>query len=150
MNRYCYATAAALAAFLPSFGQSNAEIEELKKQVKALQEQVETLKEGPKVDPETESLMGERFFSGKGLTIGFYGEAKYRVPEHRSQRFDPHRFVLTPSYQINDWLVFNGELEFEHGGIDETGADRRSRFSGEVEIEQIYVDILVNEHFNIR
>ena len=136
---------------LPVYAQAtSAEIEELKKQVQALQQQVETMKEGPKVDAEAEGLLSDRFFKGKGLTIGFYGEAKYRVPESGGNSFDPHRFVLTPTYQINDWLIFNSELEFEHGGIDENPADRRSRFAGEVELEQMYVDILLNEHFNIR
>ena len=129
---------------------SSADIEELKRQVKALQEQVETLKEGPKADPETEALLSERFFKGKGLTIGFYGEAKYRVPESGGHSFDPHRFVLAPTYQINDWLIFNSEFELEHGGVDEAGANRRSRFGGELELEQMYVDMLLNEHFNIR
>ena len=133
------------------YGQApNTEIEELKRQVKSLQEQVQTMKEGPRGDAETEGLLTERFFKGKGLTIGFYGEAKYRIPESGGNSFDPHRFVLAPSYQINDWLVFNSELEFEHGGIDENPPDRRSRFAGEVELEQMYVDILLNEHFNIR
>lgn len=136
---------------LPVYAQAtSAEIEELKKQVQALQQQVETMKEGPKVDAEAEGLLSDRFFKGKGLTIGFYGEAKYRMPESGGNSFDPHRFVLTPTYQINDWLIFNSELEFEHGGIDENPADRRSRFAGEVELEQMYVDILLNEHFNIR
>src|SRR5688572_20703955 len=102
---------------------SNADIEEVKRQEQSLQQQVETMKEGPRVDPETEGLLGQRFFKGKGLTIGLYGEAKYRVPETGGNSFDPHRFVLAPSYQINDWLVFNSELEFEHGGIDENPAD---------------------------
>jgi hypothetical protein len=147
------AYAAAIAAVIasPTYAQNqNADLEALKKQVQALQEQVETLKEGPKVNPENESLLNQRFFRGKGLTIGFYGEAKYRFPETGSPRFDPHRFVLAPSYQINDWLVFNSELEFEHGGIDESTPADRSRFGGEVELEQMFVDILINEHFNIR
>jgi hypothetical protein len=134
-----------------TYGQaSNTDIEELKRQVKTLQEQVQTLKEGPRADSASEGLLSERFFKGKGLTIGFYGEAKYRVPEGGGNSFDPHRFVLAPSYQINDWLVFNSELEIEHGGVDESTPDRRSRFAGEVELEQMYVDILLNEHFNVR
>jgi hypothetical protein len=144
------ASAATLVASGTAFAQNSSEIEELKRQVKALQEQVETMKEGPKADPASEGLLKERFFKGKGLTIGFYGEAKYRAPESGPNTFDPHRFVLVPSYQISDWLVFNSELELEHGGVDEIGADRRSRFAGELELEQMYVDVLLNEHFNIR
>lgn len=146
-----YASAIAAVIASPAHAQNqDPEIEALKKQVQALQEQVEDLKAGPKIDPENESLLNQRFFRGKGLTIGFYGEAKYRIPETGSPKFDPHRFVLAPSYQINDWLIFNSELEFEHGGIDEVPADRRSRFGGEIELEQMFIDILINEHFNVR
>ncbi|HXG47349.1 MAG TPA: hypothetical protein VNO52_06975 [Methylomirabilota bacterium] len=130
-------------------------IETLQKQIQALTEEVERLKEGPVSAEDAKALLGEDFLKQKGLTIGFYGEAKYRFPEAGNDTFDPHRFVLTPSYQLADWLVFNSELEFEHGGLDEvagtTGSgSSRSRFDGEIEIEQFYVDILLNPHFNIR
>lgn len=142
-------TCLGLSGALPLLAQDHsAEIEELKRQVKALQEQIETLREGPTVDSEAEELLDRSFLKRGGLSIGFYGEAKYRVPESGSHSFDPHRFVLTPTYQINDWLVFNSELEFEHGGVDESS--RRSRFDGAIELEQMYVDMLINDHFNIR
>ncbi|MBM3833583.1 MAG: SlyX family protein [Verrucomicrobia bacterium] len=127
----------------------SAVIADLQKQVKTLQEQMERMKEGPPRDVEAEELMKKKLFDSKGLSLGFYGEAKYRFPQSGANRFDPHRFVLTPSYQINDWLVFNSEIEFEHGGIDESSA-AHSRFDGEIEIEQFYVDILLHEHFNVR
>lgn len=127
-----------------------AKIQELEKQIKVLTDEVERLKEGPPRNAELEDAMRRPFFKSKGLSIGFYGEAKYRFPEERNAVFDAHRFVLTPSYQINDWLVFNSEIEFEHGGIDEVSGANRSRFNGEIELEQFYVDILLNPHFNIR
>jgi hypothetical protein len=127
-----------------------ARIQELERQIKALTEEVQRMKEGPATSKEDEDTMKRGFFKSKGLSIGFYGEAKYRFPEEANAVFDPHRFVLTPSYQLNDWLIFNSELEFEHGGIDERSGRSRSRFDGEIELEQFYVDILVNEHFNIR
>lgn len=124
-------------------------ISELQKQIEELRQQVEILKEGPRKDPETEGWLKTNFFGAKGLSIGFYGESKYRFPESGANRFDPHRYVLTPSYRLNDWLVFNSEIEFEHGGIDESSA-AHSRFDGEVELEQMHVDILLHERFNIR
>lgn len=130
---------------------ASAAIEELQKQIKALQEQVELLKEERSYEENApEDLLGPGFFKSKGLSIGFYGEAKYRVPESGNGKFDPHRFVLTPSYQINDWLVFNSEIELEHGAVDESSNSGRNRFDGELELEQFYVDILINDHFNIR
>ena len=144
------ATALTLGALTTNGQAPNPEIEELKRQVQALQQQVETMKEGPRVDAKTESLLKDRFFGGKGLTLGFYGEAKYRVPETGGNSFDPHRFSLTPSYQLNDWLIFKSELVFEHGRLDEVPDDRRSSLAGDLELEQMYVDILLDEHFNIR
>ena len=157
------AAAAALAA-IPAQAQNSdpsAAIAELQKQIQALQEEVSRLKTTTatmatnmpaaraSTDPETNDLLGESFFKSKGLTIGFYGESKYRFPEAGADTFDAHRYVLTPSYEIADWLIFNSELELEHGGVDD-GSGRGSRFDGEIELEQFYVDILINEHFNVR
>lgn len=138
-------------------------IAELRKEIQALRDEVAALKAArstPVVTTQTASpddvsppadsgLLGKEFFKAKGLTFGFYGESKYRFPEAGANSFDAHRYVLSPSYQIADWLVFNSELELEHGGVDES-TSRGSRFNGELELEQFYVDILINEHFNIR
>jgi hypothetical protein len=146
----------------------SAALADLMKEVKALREEVTALKAAQAITiaaatntaspvasapadttADTSSLLGPDFMKVKGLTIGFYGESKYRIPEAGADVFDAHRYVLTPSYQINDWLVFNSEFELEHGGVDESTA-RGSRFNGELELEQMYVDILINDHFNIR
>lgn len=151
------------------YADDSAALADLIKEVKALREEVTTLKAAqatntpalaaaptatpaptkPPPTADTASLLGDDFMKVKGLTIGFYGESKYRVPEAGADAFDAHRYVLTPGYQINDWLVFNSEFELEHGGVDDD-VSRGSRFNGELEIEQMYVDILINEHFNIR
>jgi len=135
-------------------------VAELKKEMQALREEVAALKAARSTIPETvatplaeapagDGLLGKDFMKAKGLTFGFYGESKYRFPESGANSFDAHRYVLTPSYQIADWIVFNSEFELEHGGVDDSTA-RGSRFDGELELEQMYVDILINEHFNIR
>ncbi len=148
----------------------SAALAEMKKEIQALRDEVTALKAAQPARPvpsesatststttattapsdsDTRNLLGDDFMKVKGLTIGFYGETKYRVPEAGADTFDAHRYVFTPSYQISDWLVFNSELELEHGGVDESTA-RGSRFNGELEIEQMYVDILINDYFNIR
>ena len=150
MNKLIPLGAAALLA-LPALAQDqSAVIQQMQKQIQELQQQVETLKEGPPRDKEADDLMGRDFFKAKGLSFGFYGESKYRFPKNGANTFDAHRYVLLPSYQIADWLVFNSEVEIEHGGSDEKFEPKRSRFDGEVEIEQFYVDILIHEHFNVR
>jgi hypothetical protein len=91
-----------------------------------------------------------------GLKLGAYGETRLTMQRRNDAVIDPHRLVLLPSYQINDYLIFNSEIEFEHGGVDDTDGVKSesntstSRFDGEVEIEQMYVDWLINEHFNVR
>lgn len=139
-----------------------ATIAEMQKQLQALQEEVSRLKAAPApltISAPTATsftnagvpndLLGEGFYKSKGLTIGFYGESKYRMPEAGADSFDAHRYVLTPSYEIADWIIFNSEIELEHGGVDES-TGRSSRFNGELEVEQFYVDLLINDHFNIR
>jgi len=70
-----------------------------------------------------------------GLNFSFYGEAKYNFTHgSNGNYFDPHRYVLIPTYQVNDWIFFNSELELEHGGVDDKDD---SRFRGELELEQL-------------
>jgi hypothetical protein len=149
MKKTLLVGAAALLA-LPLFAADDAAFRQMQEQIKTLQQQVDILKEGPPRDAEAEGLLGEKFFKAKGLTVGFYGESKYRFKRNGANAFDAHRYVLLPSYEIADWLIFNSEIEIEHGGMDEKSASSRSRFDGELEIEQFYVDILINEYFNIR
>jgi len=92
---------------------------------------------------------GEDEFSGSalkrksGLNFHFYGEAKYNFTHGSSGNyFDPHRYVLIPSYQVNDWIFFQSEVELEHGGVDDKDD---SRFRGELELEQFYADLKVND-----
>lgn len=98
----------------------------------------------------------EGFLKVGGLKLGAYGETLLSMRRGSDAVLDPSRLVLLPSYQITDFLIFNGEIEFEHGGVDDTDGVKSesntstSRFDGEVEIEQMYVDWLINEHFNLR
>lgn len=160
-----------------ALGQDNAAVEALQKQLESLQKQVDTLKEqvldsgsipavGAQMTDESEKswamkqyigslsagspsgwAAGPRIGStGNGLRVGLYGESKYKWRNDGANTADAHRYVLTPSYVINDWLIFNSELELEHGAV----ADGSTRFDGELEIEQFYVDALINDYVNIR
>jgi hypothetical protein len=57
---------------------------------------------------------------------------------------DFHRFVLLFTHSFSDRLRFVGELELEHG-IVEGGRER-----GELELEQAYLDFLINRGFIVR
>lgn len=88
-----------------------------------------------------------------GLVIGAYGEFAFGAQQNPAANgqwqtgFDTTRLVLTPSYLFNDNIIFNGEIEWEHGGIA-TDADDKLR--GEINIEQAWVDFRIVPYFNIR
>lgn len=156
----CFALGGTALAASSAFGaeDQSAVIEQLRRELQELRQEVQTLRTNSQSSAaaheaaavqDSDGLLSQDFFKAKGLSFRFYGESKYRFPEKGANSFDAHRFVLSPHYQIADWLVFNAELELEHGGVDD-GSGRGSRFDGELELEQFYVDILINEHFNIR
>lgn len=87
----------------------------------------------------------------EGLKLGAYGEFKLgsqQNPEANGQwqnGFDASRLVLLPSYQITDNIIFNSEIEFEHGGI---AFDSDDKLHGTSEVEQAYVDFKVSDYLN--
>jgi len=86
--------------------------------------------------------------NSKGLSFNFYGESKYNMTKGSSGNyFDPHRFVLIPGFKLSDNAYFNSELELEHGGVDDTDG---GRFDGELELEQFYADVKINDWLNWR
>ncbi len=100
--------------------------------------------------PNERSLFGLGYRSQAVLSIGAYGELKFggeQTEEGWKDGFDAARIVLLPTYQITDNIIFNAEIEFEHGGIADDADDK---LTGTAEIEQAYIDFRFNEHFNWR
>ena len=96
------------------------------------------------------ALFGLGYRSNAILSIGAYGELKYgaqQTPEGWRHGFDSGRVVLLPTFQITDNIVFNAEIEFEHGGI---AVDADDKLTGSVELEQAYIDFRFNQYFNWR
>jgi hypothetical protein len=136
---------------------------EHKKEVSALKQEIQEMRadrgyrdpngeEGAKNEPAVE-LFGDGLIKSGGFRLGAYGEHKWIHPDDGPSNFDPHRLVLLPSYAFNDWIYFNAEIEFEHGGVDDTDGSQpanNSRFSGEAEIEQAWIDFKFMEQFNWR
>jgi hypothetical protein len=89
----------------------------------------------------------------QGLSIGSYGEATYRnyVSDKGSKKdqTDFLRAVAYLGYKFNDWVVFNSEIELEHGSTSDIGAESGSK-SGSVSVEFAYLDLLFDEAFNTR
>lgn len=68
-------------------------------------------------------LFGLGYRSHAVLSIGAYGELKFggvEEPGHWKNGFDAQRIVLLPTYQVTDNIIFNAEIEFEHGGMPTT------------------------------
>jgi hypothetical protein len=88
-----------------------------------------------------------------GLSIGAYGEIKYGWRQNPAaggqwqNGFDAHRLVLLPTYAIAPNIIFNAEIEFEHGGI---AFDPDDKLHGSVDVEQVFVDFLILDQLNWR
>lgn len=79
-------------------------------------------------------------------TIGGYGEVVYnnfKDDTNHPTTADLRRFVLFVGHKFNDKLSFHSELEIEH-------AVASSSDSGEVEIEQAYLDYKFNDAANLK
>lgn len=82
--------------------------------------------------------------------VGGYGEMHYNNLSSGStdkKQIDFHRFVLFFGHEFNDKIRFFSELELEHALVKDTVDGSNS---GEVEIEQAFVEIDVSENANIK
>jgi hypothetical protein len=121
-----------------------------KAEVKSLAEEVRRLKlEIGLPEPEYRSYQGlgpaasKVYFTPKGLSIGGYGEILYTnyLGSSSTPSFtDLLRLVLYTGYRFSDRILFNAEIEFEHGNTEK----------GEVAVEFAYVDFLLAEPLSIR
>ena len=121
----------------------------LEDRINLIQKELEALRQAEGNNPNSDDdPFGNVLRKKTGINFHFYGEAKYNVTHgSKGNYFDPHRFVLIPSYKVNDWIFFNSEIEIEHGGVDDKD---NSRFRGVLELEQFYADVKVNDWFNWR
>jgi hypothetical protein len=71
-------------------------------------------------------------------TIGGYGELHYNNYEDQDAKIDFHRFVLFFGHEFSDSIRFFSEFELEHS----LSGDGKP---GEVELEQAYVEVDINE-----
>lgn len=156
----CFALAGLwLTANIPSAAAAEEKrLDLLETQVKDLQSEISRLhNEDDKRHRETDEKMSKYSFIYKSLdriSFGAYGEAFVRwqdSPTGSHTGFDARRLVLLPSFRVTDHIIFNAEIEFEHGGAaSAVDGDSKTFEGGNVEIEQLYVDFLLNEHFNWR
>ena len=86
--------------------------------------------------------------------FGGYGELNYIFRRNNSNNkggnvFDPNRIVLYVESPLSDWITFNAELEWEHGGVkDELNKD--NGLSGETSVEQAFLDFKLSRRLNVK
>ncbi|MDD5717229.1 MAG: porin [Sulfuricurvum sp.] len=90
----------------------------------------------------TESGLGAAaskvYYSKNPLSIGGYGELFYsHYTKNGANVSEAYRFVPYIGYKFSDSIILNSEIEFEHGGQ-------------EIALEQLYIDFLLDPAFNVR
>lgn len=133
-------------------------VEELERQIEILGQEIETLKtrqtENAVVADASQFGLGAAaskvYRAQEGISFGGYGEMLYQnfagstdagARSSTRDNADALRAVLYTGYKFNDRVLFNSEIEFEHGS---TGA------GGEASVEFAYLDFLLREDLGVR
>ncbi len=143
--------------------QDSAKLTELERKLDAVTQEIEKLKLGEAAaEPAaTESVLGFAPAASKvyraqpnKVSIGGYGEMTYQNFSKRRQDADPAgvrdeadflRAILYAGYKFNDWILFNSEIEFEHGTTKVNGTAR-----GEVSVELAAIDFRFRPELGVR
>lgn len=160
MNQALRTTAFAFLALLPGAGlmaQEADSLKEIRRQIEILTEEIERMKLGEVAEPAYEPQRGLGPAAAKvyqlkkaGVSLAGYGEVVYEnysktrddgVSANKADKIDYLRNVLYVGFRFNDWILFNSEVEFEHGS---TGK------GGEVSVEFGYIELMLSPAFNVR
>ena len=84
---------------------------------------------------------------GKGFSVGGYGELFIsQIEEDDDNIVDTQRVILYVGHKFTDNIIFNSEIELEHG----TTSSNQDGRSGSASVEFASIDFLISEAFNIR
>lgn len=148
----------------PVFAQEKPDVDkriaDLERRLNAMSQELESQKTGAAVPAAAEegrfglgSSASKVYAVPSGLSIGGYGEFLYEnkaatlengTHVGTDKQLDALRVVLYTGYKFSDRIVFNSEIEFEHGGYSD------DKPAGEVVVEFAYLDFLINKAFNVR
>ena len=136
---------------------TNNQVKKLERKTDILSQEVEKLRTNLAI-PEEKQLKSayglgpaasKVYQVGKGLSIGGYGEGFYQNivgdKGDAKSNADMERMVLYVGYKFTDSIIFNSELEVEHGSTGE-GAEEKGEFSAEF----VSLDFLFNPKVNVR
>ncbi|WP_306524129.1 hypothetical protein [Dokdonella sp.] len=149
---------------LPAFAQEKTDtdkrVADLERRLDAMSRELESQRAGTAMPAApTEGRFGLAPSASKvydapaGLSIGGYGELLYQGKAATLQdgthvgsdkSVDALRMVLYTGYKFSDRIVFNSEIEFEHGGYSDEHPE------GEAIAEFYYLDFLLTKGLNIR
>ena len=126
-----------------------AQVDEMKREIEILTQQIEALKLGEKQQAAQADVSqyglgaaaSKVYRSGPGVSFGGYGEFRYENPRHGIASADVVRAVLYTGYKFNDKMLFNSELEVEHATTE---------LGGSVSVEFAYLDFLLKPQANAR
>jgi hypothetical protein len=155
------ATATLLGALLLSpagaRAQDTTDVERLQAQVEAITRELEELRLGRDLVVEADTSVygfgpaaSKVYKVQQGVSLGGYGEVLYEnfagtreddSPSDASDRLDALRAIVYVGYKFSDKVLFNSELEFEHGS---TAA------AGSVSIEFAYLEYRLSPNFGLR
>jgi hypothetical protein len=113
-------------------------IKRLEEQVDAITQELEELRLGKDVVAEADTSVygfgpaaSKVYKVGQGVSIGGYGEVLYEnfagsrqddAPSDATDRFDALRAIVYVGYKFSDKILFNSEVEFEHGSTEDGGS----------------------------
>ena len=129
--------------------------EEIKKELR--QEMAEDLK---KQTPPPSPVINLNGFTFNGYGVLNYYNYQYDTDKNLKDKLDAERLNFYIGYKYNNWISFQSEIEFEHGGTGATlELDTQEEFGeyeqeiesgGEVKFEQAYIDFKVRPNAHIR
>lgn len=139
-------------------GGETAELAELRRQIEVITREIEAMRLGADVTVAADSSVhgfapaaAKVYRVAQGVSIGGYGEVHYEnfseereddAPSNRADQFDALRAILYFGYKFNDRILFNSELEWEHGSTSQGG--------GEASIEFAYLDYILHPALGLR
>jgi hypothetical protein len=148
-----FAAAGPLAAQEPD----TTEVARLKAQVDAILRELEAMRLGADVVPQADTSVygfgpaASKVYRGKsGVSVGGYGEFHYEnfardrqddTPSGLGDRIDALRAIVYFGYKFSDRVLFNSEVEFEHGSTEDGGS---------VSVEFAYLEGRLSPTFGVR
>lgn len=161
--RSCASTIVSIAMLLPAprcahsqATTDSARISELERQVDVITRELERIALGNEVVDANLPTFGFAPAASKvyqirdGVSIGGYGEFLYESfsskrddgsPSGKSAKLDALRGILYVGFKFNDQILFNSEIEVEHGSTGQAGS---------TSLEFAYLDYRMSDRFGVR